>query len=88
MSHGKVSVSSKKTGEKQKHVSLSSQDKVKITEKLEAGMSGVTIVDQYAILKHTVADIKRNKGKFKQHAVNFDISNSGEISKKKIEETM
>jgi predicted secreted Zn-dependent protease len=60
VSHGKVVVSSKKTGEKGKLVSLSIQDKVKITEKLEAAVSVASIFDYYSIVKQTISDMKRN----------------------------
>jgi hypothetical protein len=44
-----------------------------------------SIDDQYGTAKQTMSDFKSNKDIFKQHPVTFVLSNSGDISGKKIQ---
>jgi hypothetical protein len=57
---------------KRKRTSLSISNILKITEKLQAGVSIAKICGEFHVDKQTVSDIKKNKNKVKQFTLKFD----------------
>lgn len=66
---------------KRKNVTLSVVDKLKILDKVDAGVSPAKIVEESGISKQTVSDIKRHKEKIKIFVQMFN--SGGEMSSRK-----
>jgi hypothetical protein len=74
-------MASNKSGVKRKHVTLSVVEKLKILDKVDAGVSPAKIVEESGIGKQTVSDIKRHKEKIKIFVQMFN--SGGEMSSRK-----
>lgn len=68
---------------KRKLFSLAISDKLKVIEKIEAGVSGARISRMFGISQGTVSDIKRQKMAIKAYATHFGITKTDTIATKK-----
>jgi hypothetical protein len=62
-----------RTGMKRKHVTLTISNKLKVIEKLENGVPGKKIAEEFGISQQTVSDIKKQKESIKSFALKFDV---------------
>jgi transposase len=62
-----------RSGIKRKHVTLTISNKLKVIEKLENGVPGKKIAEEFGISQQTVSDIKKQKESIKLFALKFDV---------------